>query len=98
MQRLGSHWMDFHDILYLSIFVDLWRKFNVRSNLTRKTGTLQEELYTFLIITRIILLRKRNFSDKRAEKIRTHILRSIIRKSCRYEIMCEKYGTAGQAT
>jgi hypothetical protein len=45
--------------------------------MTRITGTLHEDLCTFVIISRWILLRIRNFSDKIVEKIKTHILCSI---------------------
>jgi hypothetical protein len=40
------------------------RKFKVRSNRTRITDTLQEDQYTFLIISRSVLFRRRNISDK----------------------------------
>jgi len=32
--------------------------------MTRTTGTLREDLYAFLIISRSVLLRMRNVSDK----------------------------------
>ena len=40
-------------------------------------GTLLEYLCTFMKISRRILLRMRNISDKVVEKIKTHILRSV---------------------
>jgi hypothetical protein len=50
---------------------DIWvllkkmsRKFKFHWNLTRIKGTLHEDQYTFLIISRSILLRRRNVSDK----------------------------------
>jgi len=49
-------------------------------------GTLQEGLCTFMIISRSVLLRVKNFSEKNvAEKIKTHILCSttFCRRSCR---------------
>jgi len=39
---------------------NLSRKFNFHSNLTKITGTLHEDRYTFLIIYRLILPRMRN--------------------------------------
>jgi len=45
-------------------FENLSRKFQFHYNLTRITGTLHEDQYTFLIIFRSILLRERNVSDK----------------------------------
>jgi len=45
-------------------FENLPRKFKFHYNLTTITGTLHEELYTFLIISRSVLLRMRNVSDE----------------------------------
>ena len=47
-------------------------------------GITGEEFFKFRITSRQILLRMRNVSDKVAEKIKEHILCSIIffRKSC----------------
>jgi len=39
-------------------------KFKFLYNLTRITGTLHEDQYTFMIISRLVLLRMRNVSDK----------------------------------
>jgi hypothetical protein len=48
-------------------------------------GTLHENLCTFVIISRWILLRMRNVWDEVVEKMKTHILYSVkcFRKSCR---------------
>ena len=46
----------------ISVF---FRNFKVYKNLTRITGTLHEDQYTFLITSRSGLLRIRNVSDKR---------------------------------
>jgi hypothetical protein len=56
-------------------------------NLTRITGTLHEDQYTYLIISRSILLRMRNVSDK---DFKTHTLCSItffFENHAVYEIM-----------
>jgi hypothetical protein len=45
-------------------FENLQRKFKLHCNLTTITGTLHEDRYTFLIISRWILTRMRNVSDK----------------------------------
>jgi len=45
--------------------------------MTSITGTLLEDVCTFMIISRLILLRMRNISDRIVEKIKTHILYSI---------------------
>jgi hypothetical protein len=65
-EQLGSHWTDFQEFLYLSIFRNLSRKFEFYQQRTRTSGTLQEDQYnlTFFIISRTVLLRMRNVSDK----------------------------------
>ena len=45
-------------------FGNLSRKFKFHQNLTRITGTLHEDWYTYMIIYRSFLLRMRNVSDK----------------------------------
>jgi hypothetical protein len=42
-------------------------------NLTRITGTLQEDQYTFFIISRSVLLRMRHTSDKVCKKNQNYI-------------------------
>jgi hypothetical protein len=56
-------------------------------------------IYIF-IASILFLLRVRNVSDKFVEKLKTHILCSVIsfRKSCRLWDNVEKYCRAGQAT
>jgi hypothetical protein len=58
MERLCSHWMNF------SIFLKAveWIQFSLRL-VKIKTGTLHEATYTFLIISRSVLLIMRNVSD-----------------------------------
>ena len=60
---------------------DIWvflenmsRKFKFHQNLSRITGTLREDQYTFLIICRSFLLRMRNVSDKSCRGNQTRIL------------------------
>jgi hypothetical protein len=52
-------------------------------------GTLHEDLCTFTIISRRILLRMRNISENIVEEIKTHILFSItfFEKRAVYDIM-----------
>jgi len=47
-------------------------------NRRRIKGTLYEDHYTFLVICRSVLFGMRNVSDKFVEKIKTHILCSVI--------------------
>ena len=100
MEHLGYHWRNFHEILYLSFFKYLSRKFKFHYNLTRVTDALYENQYTFLIISGPILRRLRNVSEV-VEKIKTYILCSIFfsfRKSYRLWDNVEKYCRASQAT
>jgi hypothetical protein len=75
-------------------------KMQVWANVTRITGTLHEDLCTFMIISRWILLRMRNISDKSfTENQNTHfIFNNFFRKSYRLCYTVEKYGRVGQAT
>jgi hypothetical protein len=41
--ELGSHWADFHEIWYLSIFGRSAEKIQVSLKSDKKTGTLHEE-------------------------------------------------------
>jgi hypothetical protein len=69
-------------------FENLSRKFKFSQNLTR-LSTLRDDQYTFLITCR-----SRTASYKTVEKIKTHILRTIIfssRKSCLLWGNVEKY-------
>jgi hypothetical protein len=63
MEQLGSHWTDFHEILYFDYLSKLTRKFKIHCNLTRITGTLDEDFNTFFI-SRSLVLRMRNVSKK----------------------------------
>ena len=84
MEQLGSHRMDFNEIWYLSIFKSLSRQFKFHLNLTRKTDTLHEDQYTFLIISCSVLLRMRNVSDKICGENRNiHFMsNNFLKKSC----------------
>jgi hypothetical protein len=94
MKQLGSHWTDFHEIWYLSTFQKSVEEFQVSWNLTRITGTLRDDVCTFMIISCRILIRMRSMADKTSRENQTH----IFRKSCRLWDNVEKCGKAGQAT
>jgi hypothetical protein len=56
-------------------FENLSRKFKFHFNRTRMKGTLHEDQYTFLILSRSILLRMKNVSEKRCrETCETHFM------------------------
>jgi hypothetical protein len=65
----------------------------------RMTGSLHEDQYTFLIISRTVLLRMRHASEKSCSvNHNTHCMFSdVFRKSCRLWDSVEKYCRAGQA-
>jgi len=49
MEQLGSHWTDFNGIWYLSIFPQYLQNIRVSLDLTKITGTLHEDICTFMI-------------------------------------------------
>ena len=59
------------------LYQNLTKKFKCHQRKTRITGTLHDDQYTFLIISRSFLLRMRNFQTKVVEKTKTRILCSI---------------------
>ena len=81
-------------------FSKVSRKFRCHLNLTRITATLHEDRYTFLIISRSVLPRMRNVSDKNCRgNQNTHfVFSTFFLNRTVYEIMWEKYRRAGQAT
>jgi hypothetical protein len=68
MEQLSSHWTDFHYLLYLRIFRKYVDNNHFHSNLTRITGTLHEDLCSFVTISRSILLKMRNVSGEICRK------------------------------
>ena len=64
MVQLGSQWMDFRDILYLSIFLTSVKTIQVSLKSDKNVGTLHEGLCTFMIISCWIIHKMRNVSDK----------------------------------
>jgi hypothetical protein len=76
MADLVSHETDFYEVWYLTYLRNLARKFKLNKILTRITGTLHEDLYTYLITSPSVFLRMKNFSEKFVEKIETHFVLS----------------------
>jgi len=56
MERLGYQWTDFMRIITLKFFKILLGKFNFNEYLTIITGTLHEDLCSFMIMSRSIRL------------------------------------------
>jgi len=66
------------NLVFYDFFEMIPRKLKFHWNLTRITVTLHEDLCTFMMINRWILFRKRNFETKFVEKIKTHVLCSLM--------------------
>jgi len=65
MEQLGCLWTDFHEIWYLCIVKkNLSRKFRCHHNKKKKKCTWYEDQCTFMTISRTILLRMKNVSDR----------------------------------
>jgi hypothetical protein len=50
--ELGTHWTDFHEILYLITFQKSVEKIQVSLKSDKITGTLHEELCTYMTTSR----------------------------------------------
>ena len=99
MELIGSRWTDFHEIWCLIISRKSVEKIPVHSNLKRMTGTLHEDLCTFMIIFHSVLLRM--FQTKVVEKIKTYTLCSttlFFQMSLRLRDNVEKFGSTRQTT
>ena len=68
MEKLGSHWTDFHEFLYLTIYRKCVDEVQVTLKSNKIIVTLHECRYTFMIIARSVLLRMRNSSRKRCRE------------------------------
>jgi hypothetical protein len=83
-KQLDSHWKDFDEIWYLGFFLQPVSKNQVLLKSDKNNGFFTWRRFTFMNISRLILLRTRNVTDKWAEWIKIHILYSITcsRNSC----------------
>ena len=93
----APHWTVFDEIWYLGIFRKCSEKFSFH---TRIAGTWHEDRYKFLTISRSVLLRMRNVSDKSCtENQNTHfVFSNVFSKMYRLWDNVEKYCRGGQAT
>jgi hypothetical protein len=100
VEQLGSHWTDFREIWYFSIFWKSVKKFKFHWNLTRIAGTLHEDLCTFVIISPWILLRNEKCFGQKLYRKSKHAFyfNTFSRKSRRLSDDVEKHGTVRQAT
>ena len=103
MEKFGSHWTDFQEIWYFSIFRKSVEKSQGSLKSYKKVGTLHEDLCTFMITSRLILVGMTNVSDISGRRNHnTHFMFTnfifFFRKSFRLWGNAEKYGTARQVT
>jgi len=90
--ELCSHWMDFHEIWYLRIYFKYLSRKLFSVSLTRIAGIIHDNLCSFVIIHRWILLRIRNVSDRFVrvvEKIKTTLM-EIPRQSSSVQITMDQ--------
>jgi hypothetical protein len=80
-----------------AFFENLLRKFKFQQNLTRTTGTLHEDVFTFMTISRWILLKMRNVLDKSCrENKNTHFMfNNFFPKTAPFTRECQKCGAWG---
>jgi hypothetical protein len=79
MEQFGSHWTDFHEIWYLSIFRKCVNKIEVSLKSDKKDRYLTWRPVSIFIISRWILLRMKDVSDKSCrENQNTHFVFSNI--------------------
>ena len=77
MKLLGTYWTDCHEIWYWSVFRKYLEDVQVSFNSDDNNGNSNEIQYTFLNLTRLILLRMGNISDNRCRKNQsTHFISS----------------------
>jgi len=75
MEQLGTQWTGFHEIRYFIIFRKSVEKIQMSLKSDRITGTLLEaDRYSFLSVSRLILLRIRNVSNRLVDKSKTHFV------------------------
>ena len=79
---------------------NLSRVFKFHWKWTKMAGTLHEDLFTLMIISRWIILRMRNIAGKRCRERQNKffVQQLFLENHAFYAIMWEKHGTAGLAT
>jgi hypothetical protein len=105
MEKLGTHWTDFHETWYLRVFRKSIEIIQVSSKSEENNGYFTWRPIYIFIISRSVLLRVRNFSDKSCrENQNTHFIfinsphpLPTRRKSCRLWDNVEKFRRAWQA-
>jgi hypothetical protein len=97
MEQLGSDWTDSQEIWYSRIFLKLVDYVQVLLQSVKNNEYFTCLRFDIMIISRWILLRMRNVSDKSCGKEKSYI-QFFLRKWCLLWDNVEKCCTAGQAT
>jgi hypothetical protein len=101
MEQLDSHWKDFYEIWFLSVFRKSVEKNHVSLRSDKNNGYFTwRRMHICDNILLSYFLEWEMLQTRVVEKIKTHILWSIFffRKSCRLYHNVEKYGRAKQST
>jgi hypothetical protein len=101
LEQLGSHWTDFHEILYMSILRQSVENTQISLKFDKNNGYFSwRPLYMLLIVFRSFFLAWEMFQIKVVEKIKTNILFSItfFSKIVLLITNVEKFCRAGQVT
>ena len=98
-EQHGCHWTDIHEILHFGYFSkkkNLLRKFRLLLKSDKNNGTVHEDRYKFLVVSRSVLPRMRKVTNKVLEKTEVQNICStnffFFRKLCRVWDNVEKYG------
>jgi len=99
--KLSSHWPDFHEVRYLTIFRKCVEKIKVSLKSDKNNEYFTEDQYTFfLIYLHQFFSELQILQTKFAEKIKTHILcpKPFSKSRTVHEITCKNIVRAGYAT
>ena len=99
MEQLVSHWTGFREMWYLRIFRKSIKRIQVSLKPDKNIGYLTWRPVDIFIVSRSVLLKMRDVSDKSCrEDQNTHFVFSIFFKSCLLWHNVEKYCSDGWAT
>jgi hypothetical protein len=100
MKQLGSHWTDFHENWYFSIFQNSFEKIQISLKSNKNNGYFKRRAMYLFITSRSTLLTISNVSGKSIEKTKhtRYFQQLLFRKSCRLWDNVKEYCTAEHAT
>jgi len=98
MEQIGSHWTDFRENSYLSIFRKSFQKIQVLVKSGKNVGTLHEDLCILVKISRPFIPRTRNVADKSCKDTHFVCYKILPEKKCLLWNNVENCCTAGEVT